>query len=154
MSTYGPVSPQFDGPITAVSMRGGWPVILKFDPSHFVGTDGTIILSDNGVYLTKKEAEHLLFSLQAALEDPRAYAEVTLLDAKGFAPDRAAPTSGPWTYENPDGYDVGEYVFVPFGPSNKLCVAKITGTSSRPSYTGLCKIKAIDGKAISENEGI
>jgi hypothetical protein len=133
---------------------GAWPVRLLFDSDHFGSRNGMIELGagGQGPLLTKEEAELLIASLQEALvpANPHAYADVTLLDgATGTAPDRVGTTSGPWTYSNPDGYTPGTYVFVPFGPYSRLYLAKIVATSPEPSYTGSCRIKEIDGKAVS-----
>ena len=80
--------------------------------------------------------------------NPRAYAEVVLLDAEGTAPERPAPSAGPWTYANPDGLAVGTYVFVPFGPYDASLIGKIVTVSPEPVYEGFCRIKSILGQAM------
>lgn len=97
-----------------------------------------------GMYTASVEAH-----MHVLVEDvnPRAFAEVRLLDAYGVSSDGLRRET--WTYHNPDDYDVGEYVFVPFGYNNSLQIAKIEKVGSEGEYKGPGPIKYIDGRAVS-----
>ena len=79
------------------------------------------------------------------------FADVLLLDARGSSPDReGGPTAGPWTFRNPYQFEVGTYVFVPFGPYNSLLLGKVVHTGNEPTYKGNLPIKTIEGEAVCE----